>query len=147
MTPSCPRAFDEALISGFADGELTQAAEQRTRLHLEDCAHCRELLAEIRDMREATMTTEFVTPDDGQWNERPRSGGSWFLRGAGWLLTLLWAAGLAAYGLWQFLTSAANLVERLLVFGGLSAVALLFASVLMDRLAVARTDRYREVRR
>ena len=32
--------FDEALISGYLDGELTQGDAQRVRVHLEDCAVC-----------------------------------------------------------------------------------------------------------
>ena len=43
--------------------------------------------------------------------------------------------------------TTANLAERLLVFGGLSALALLFCSVVLDRIASARTDPYREVER
>lgn len=147
MSASCPRAFDEALVSGYLDGELTQAAEQKVRIHVEDCAHCRALLAELRTMREATMSTEFVAPDDRQWDERPRSGLSMLSRGAGWTLGLLWAAAVAVYGLWQLWSSPAGLVEKVLAFGGLSALALLLISVALDRLAAARTDPYREVQK
>jgi hypothetical protein len=38
-------------------------------------------------------------------------------------------------------------VEGLLVFGGVAGVALLFLGVLLDRLHVLKTDRYREVRK
>lgn len=147
MKGSCPRAFDETLISGFLDDELTQAAEQKTRLHIEECAHCRDLLEELRTMREATMTTDFSVPDDDQWDERPRTVGSRFFRGAGWLVIVIWLAVVAVYGGWQLWTAAINPIERIIVFGGLSAVAMLFVSVLLDRLDAARTDRYREVER
>ena len=145
MTDRCPNAFEETHISGHLDGELTQAAEQKVRIHLEDCGHCRALLDELRTMREATMTTEFSKPDDSQWDERPRGGASLLARGAGWIFAVVWAVATAVYALWQFWQGSANLVERLLVFGGLSAVALLFVSVLLDRLSSARTDPYREV--
>jgi len=145
MTDHCPTAFKETQISGHLDGELTQAAEQKVRIHLEDCGHCRALLDELRTMREATMSTEFSKPDDSQWDERPRSGGSLIARGAGWILAVVWAIAFATYALWQFWQGSANLVERLLVFGGLSAGALLFGLVLLDRLSSARTDPYREV--
>ena len=49
--------FDEALISGYLDRELTQGEAQRVRLHLEDCAECRSLADEITRLREATMAT------------------------------------------------------------------------------------------
>lgn len=147
MDASCPRTFDEAQLSGYLDGELTQAAEQKVRIHVEDCAHCRALLAELRAMREATMSTEFVAPDDRQWDERPRSRASLLSRGAGWALGLVWVVAVAAYGLWQLWISSAGLVEKVLAFGGLSALALLLTSVVLDRIAAARTDPYREVQR
>ena len=147
MTDQCPRAFDETLISGHLDGELTQAAEQRVSVHLEDCAHCRGLLNDLRTIREAAMSTEFSRPDDDQWDERPRTTSSFLARGTGWLLALVWLTSVVAYGLWQFWQSSANLLERLLVFGGLSAFALLFLSVALDRIAAAKTDPYRGVER
>jgi hypothetical protein len=96
-------------------------------------------------MREATMSTEFAKPDDAQWDERPRGGASLLARGVGWIFAVLWTVAVVIYALWQFWQGPANLVERLLVFGGLSAVALLFVSVLLDRISSARTDPYREV--
>jgi predicted anti-sigma-YlaC factor YlaD len=147
MTDQCPRAFDETLISGHLDGELTQAAEQRVSVHLEDCAQCRGLLVELQTMREATMSTEFSRPADDQWDERPRTAASFLARGTGWVLAVVWLIAVGGYGLWQFWQSSANLFERLLVFGGLSAAALLFCSVVLDRIASARTDPYREVER
>ena len=73
MTDQCPRAFDETLISGHLDGELTQAAQQKVRLHLQDCGHCRALLSELQAMRETTISTVFSTPDDDQWDEAVRA--------------------------------------------------------------------------
>ncbi len=145
MADRCPANFDETLISGHFDGELTQAAEQKVRIHLEDCGHCRTVLGELRTMRETTLSTGFHTPEDSQWDERPKTSLSLFARGTGWIIAIVWTAFFASYALWQFWQGSANLVERLLVFGGLSAIALLFTSVLLDRMRVARTDPYREV--
>lgn len=147
MTDRCPRAFDETMISGYLDGELTQAAAQKARLHLEDCAHCRAMLEDLRVMREATLSTEFSTPDDTQWNERPRGRVSFISRGMGWVVAILWLVAVTAYGLREFWLSSANLFGKLLVFGGLSALTLLFLSVVLDRISTARTDPYREVER
>ena len=147
MTDRCPQAFDETMVSGYLDGELTQAAAQKARLHLEDCEHCRKLLEDLRAMRETTLSTEFSTPEDDQWNERPRGTVSLISRGMGWVAMILWLVSVSAYGLWQFSQSSADLFEKLLVFGGLSAFALLFISVALDRISSARTDPYREVER
>ena len=91
------------------------------------------------------MSTEFSKPDDSQWDERPRGGASLLARGVGWIFFFDDTTTTEIYTLWQFWQGSANLMERLLVFGGLSAVALLFISVLLDRISSARTDPYREV--
>jgi len=147
MKEKCPRGFDEALFSGYLDGELTQADEQLVRIHLEDCDSCRNRFEAMKGTREVTMSTRFVVPRDDQWKELPRTPGSALARGLGWVLLIVWFMVMLAYGLWQFLTGPDGLFEKLLVFGVLTGLGLLFLSVLMDRIRAARTDRYREVER
>lgn len=147
MNERCPTMFDEKLLSGFLDGELTQGAEQRVRLHLAACTHCRALLEELTTIREATMSTEFVQPRDDQWDERPRGATSRLSRSVGWVLAVVWLTAVTGFTLWHVWQSPEGLFFKLLVFGGLAAFALLFLSILVDRIRTARTDRYSEVDR
>ncbi len=78
MTEGCNRRFDEALLSGYADAALSQGDEQRVRVHLEGCEICSDRVRVIRTLREATMGSEFGVPQDDQWKELPRTGGSAF---------------------------------------------------------------------
>lgn len=139
------RGFDEALLSGYLDGELTQADAQRVRIHLEDHPEARAILEEMRQTREATMTTRLKVPDDVQWDERPRGPLSLISRRLGWFVVVAWAVAIAAYGLWQLFTSPEHLGEKLLTASAVSGFGLLFFSVLLDRVRDARTDRYRRV--
>jgi hypothetical protein len=139
--------FDEALLSGYLDGELTQAEEQRVRIHLEDHPEARELLEEMRSMRDATRGTRFEHPEDLQWDESPRGPLSRWFRSFGWLFVVIWLVGVGAFGLWQFITSPENLLEKLLAVGAVGGFALLFLSILLDRLRDLKTDRYRRVRK
>jgi hypothetical protein len=91
------------------------------------------------------MSTRFVEPSDEQWDERPRAISSRFSRSLGWLLTIGWLVVVTGYSLWQLWHSPEAPFEKLLVFGGLTALGLLFLSVLIDRIRSIRTDRYREV--
>lgn len=147
MQEKCERTFDEALLTGYLDGALTQADGQRVRLHLERCAECRRLTEELRELRETTMATQFELPADDQWNEAPRGLASRLSFRLGWVLLLAWAVGLVGLVVGHLWTSTMSLTEKLLVFGGLSGAALLFVSVLLDRLAVWRNDPYRRVQR
>jgi anti-sigma factor RsiW len=145
MTDRCPHSFDETLLSGHLDGELTQAAEQKVRIHLEDCGHCRGLFEQLRALREATMTSEFVKEPDRQWDEQPRGAASRTGYHLGWTVAVVWIVITVGYGMWQLWAEAAGWFERTMVFGGVAAAVLLFSSVLIDRLRTARTDPYREV--
>lgn len=143
--PPCGRRFAEELLSGYLDGALTQGDEQRVRLHLEDCAECRARVEEMSQLREVIMTTRFQTPDDDQWDESPRGAASRLSRGAGWLLVAVWLICVTCFVLWEVATGPQGLFEKSLVFSGLLGLALLFVSVLLDRLRVMPGDRYRGV--
>jgi predicted anti-sigma-YlaC factor YlaD len=145
MPEVCSRSFDERLLSGYLDGELTQAESQRVRLHLEDCATCRGLHQQLLLMKEASMSTPFATPDDEQWDERPRSATSRLFRGSGWLFVVAWLVGSLGFALWTFLTEPGELLAKLMVVSAGLGIGLLFLSVLLDRLRSYKSDRYRRV--
>ena len=147
MADRCPTGFDEKLITAYLDGELTQSAEQKVSVHIEDCAHCRELLADLERIREAAMTTRFEPPPDDQWDERPHGRASLTFRLLGWWLAVPWVLVVLGYALWEAWRGAQGAVERVIVFGGITALVLLLASAILDRLRDARSDRYREVRK
>ena len=147
MPEPCGRTFDEALLSGYVDRALVQRDGQRVRVHLEHCATCRAVVEDLRAMREATMSSTFETPRDDEWSEAPRTESSRLLVGLGWPLATAWAVLLSGYALWGIWQETENLVERLLLLGGVTGFGLLFLGVLLDRLKAAKTDRYREVRK
>ena len=145
MTDRCRRSFEEALLSGFVDRELTQADEQRVRIHVEDCAVCRAQVEEVVRLKEVTMSSEFKVPADRQWSEAPRGGASRMAFGVGWLFLVPWAVAVAGFSVWAFLTSDERIVDKVLTFTLVSGPVLLLVSVLIDRLKAMKTDRYREV--
>ena len=147
MPEPCGRAFDEALLSGYLDDALVQGDEQRVRVHLEDCATCRTLVEELAALRETTMGSTFETPRDEEWAEAPRTQASGLIRGLGWPLVIAWATLVVGYALWEGWRESENLIERLMLVGGVSGFALLLLGVLVDRLKAMKTDRYLEVQK
>ena len=143
----CGRRFAEELLSGYLDGALTQGDEQRVRLHVEDCAECRARVREMSELREVTMSTRFAVPTDDQWDERPRGTLSLWSRRLGWVLVVAWLLGITAFVLWEIAVGPQGLLEKTLVFGGLTGALLLFVSILVDRLRTLPGDRYRGVSR
>ena len=148
MVERCSVSFDEALLSAYLDDELTQEESQPVRLHLEECASCRTSFEEMKEIREATMTTPFAPFDDGQWDERPHGPLSRLLRGAGWALLLVWILGASFLGLREVVSGPAMTAPEILLVGGLiGGGLLLFLSVLIDRMQTYKTDRYRRVQK
>ncbi len=143
----CERAFDESLLTGYVDRQLTQADDQRVRLHLEECRTCRELVEDMLRLREVTMETRFETPPDDGWSEAPRGALSRLFAGAGWAVLAAWFVGVAGFAIGQLWSGPESLAEKLLAFGGVSGFVLLFLSVLLDRLKTWRTDPYRRVQK
>ena len=140
--------FDEALISGYIDGELTQGDAQRVRLHLEGCEPCRRLADDLGRLSNATMATEFRVPEDTQWDESPRTMASKMFHNSSWVLGLLWIVGLAAYLIWQVGTDAqSSRFEGLIALGLLAAFGLAFLSTLIDRAQTRKNDPYRKVKK
>ena len=139
-------SFDEALISGYVDGELTQAGVQSVRLHLEECAECRATADELAQLKEATMSSEFKIPDDG-WDETPRGGTSHLLRNAGLLVGLAWIVGLTMWLIWELATDPEALIGLLLVGGFLISAGLILASVIIDRRRAMKNDKYTRVQK
>jgi len=142
----CNRNFPEEFLTGYLDQALTQEDSQRVRLHLEECPECAEIYEDMSKMREATMATEFES-EDVQWEETPRSGLSRLLRILGLFLLLGWLIVLLGLTLWLPQDSQALWWTRWISASGISGTALVFFSVLIDRLRVKKTDRYLGVKK
>lgn len=140
--------FDEALLSGYLDGEVTQGEEQRVRLHLEGCVRCRNVIEQLRKLRETTMDADFQVPEDTQWDETPRGAISRLLHNSGWLIAGIWVVGIVAYLVWQMATDSESLqFEAMIGFALLLAFGLILLSALVDRLRIRKNDPYRKVKK
>ena len=145
MNQACRPGFDEAQLSGYLDGELTQAESQKVRLHLEECLQCRTLLEDLLQMREAAMTTPFSAAVDEEWRETPRAAGSRWLRRVGWVLIVIWILGVGGLAIQGFVEGEEPWFEKLLMVSLIGGPMLLFLSVLLDRVKALKTDRYKGV--
>ncbi len=136
----------EVLLSGYLDGELTQQDRQRVRVYLERDERYREILAELERVKTETQRLHYEEPSSGDWKAMEKSLVQDVSRGLGWMILSVWAVAVTSYGLWELATAPDDpLTGKLLVFGFFLAVALLFCSVLTQRMRESRTDKYRGV--
>jgi len=147
MNQLCQPSFDESMLSGYVDGELTQADNQRVQLHLEECPSCWALVDDLRQIREVAMSTPFPVPTDDEWREAPRSAGSRWIRRLGWILVLAWMLGAVGLAVQGFVQGSAAWYEKTLIVALVGGALLLFLSVLIDRLKAIKTDRYGRVQK
>ncbi len=144
---TCTRSFDEEMLSGYLDRALPQAETRKIRIHLEDCEGCRSLYNELKMLRDAARDTSFREPEENAWPELPKTRFGFLSRSFGWTLVVSWLIVVTAYALWHFFAETGDPLEIFLVLGLPGGVALLFLSVLVERVRELKNDRYRGVHR
>lgn len=136
----------EVSLSGFLDGELTQQEGQRVEVHLRTCDRCRSVYQELQRAQAAARALEIPQPSRKEWREMESRILERGARGIGWIILCVWLVTTAAYGSLHYALSPDEpLINKILVFGAFLGVALLFLSVLLERMRERRTDRYRRV--
>jgi anti-sigma factor RsiW len=142
-----------AMITAWVDGELPGERQGLLQEHLAGCEGCRRELAEVRALKEELSMIRFSEPTDAELARYWKSVYNRLERGLAWILLSIGTIVLLCYG-------GFRLVEHLIrdpqiawwVKGGVLAVvfglAILVVSLLRERLAVRRSDKYsREVDR
>lgn len=140
----------EVMLSGLLDGEL--GPEERTALmaHIDGCARCR---AEFEALRRLTVGTAKAlavpAPPEERWEHFLDDVYNRTERRVGWGILVVGAVLLGVYGIVLFFTEPwAGALTKLLIAAPVAGLAVLFISVLRERLRALKHDRYsREVHR
>jgi anti-sigma factor RsiW len=135
------------LIAGYLDGELTPDERARVEEHVGSCPDCARELREQQALKEELDTMSFREPTDAELDRYWQSVYNRLERGVGWLMFTIGAAVVACYGAFILVEetvldpSVALIFKIGIVALGLGTVVL-FVSILRERLAVRRSDRY-----
>ena len=144
MTITCRSV--EPLLSGYLDDRLTQQQAQQVSLHVESCESCRQLLDNRRG-----QSFDTSSPNDGSASGKQMPNGSnEEVKGVqliGWILLVVGYGFVSLLLTYEFIIdNSASVWSKLLsgsiVLGG----ALLFVSVLRQRLAEMKNDKYNKVK-
>ena len=148
MASNTPNISDHVgeLVSGYIDGELTQQQRQRVELHCESCETCRQELEQLKRLRDDVGKSRLSEYGEDKWRESMDDPGSKIFRGIGWLLLI---GGLLAIGgivLLGFITDPTLELHMKVIIGAIyGGLAVLFISVLRQRLIERKTDKYKDV--
>jgi len=136
----------EVYLSGYLDDELTQQQRQRVQVHVERCPRCAATFEELQEAQQATRQLELESPNEQEWQMVMSNIFEKRTQHLGWMILIVWSTVMVVYSMYHYaVTPTEPLLERVLVFGLLAGVGLLFISVLTRRLRESRNDRYKDV--
>lgn len=134
------------LLSGYIDGELTQQQRQQVEMHSAQCTQCHNDLQDLRDLRERIAGAALSPIGTDQWRENMHDSSVETSRNVGWILFIL---GMVAIGLVLVFGVMADdgiaLGMKVILFAIYGGLAVLFYSVLRQRLIERKTDKYKDV--
>ncbi len=140
------------LMMGYLDNELSDEQRNRFEEHLAGCPECAGELKEFQKLKAITDEVTLVEPEDRIWQDYWNGVYNRIERNVGWLIFSVSAILLAIYGGFKLIEDIVTdaTVGMLLKLGLLALIvglAILFVSVLRERIYFWSKDRYRNVRR
>ena len=140
------------LITGYLDGELSPDEQTELLAHLELCSSCEEELRQHRKLKEITGRMQFKEPEDRVWEyywanvyNRLERRAAWILLSLGGVLLLSYATYLLVHEL--FLHEGLSWIVRIGVVSLVVGFYALLASIIRERMAIRRSDRYEGIKR
>ena len=145
------RKYNE-LMMGYLDNELDEAQRRDFEGHLSGCSDCSAELAEFRQLKQITDEVSLAEPEDRMWEQYWGGVYNRVERGLGWVLFSIAAIVLLIYGGFKAIEKmiADPTVDVVLKVGLvvlIMGLAILFVSVIRERIYVRKRDRYKDVRR
>ncbi len=140
------------LMMGYLDNELSDEQKRQFEEHLDGCSECTDELEEFRKLKAITDEVTLVEPEDRIWQDYWSGIYNRIERSVGWIVFSVAAILLAIYGGFKLIEELIKdaTIGMLLKAGLLALIvglAILFVSVLRERLYFWQRDRYKNVRR
>lgn len=140
------------LMMAYLDDELDDERKGAFEAHLASCSDCAKDLEEFRKLKQMTDGVAFAEPEDRVWDEYWNSLYNRIERGTGWILFSVAAMALLIYGGFELVETiiedrTVGILAKAGVLALVGGLAILFVSVLRERIYFWSRDRYKDVRR
>ncbi|MFC1783667.1 anti-sigma factor family protein [Planctomycetota bacterium] len=140
------------LMMGYVDNELKAEEKRRFEEHIAACSECAAELQEFKKLKQITEGVTLAEPEDRLWQQYWQGAYNRMERGIGWILLGVSGIALIIYGGFKIIEElvkdpSVGIILKVALIALLASLAVLFVSVLRERLFFWRHDRYRDVRR
>ena len=140
------------LMMGYIDDELNEQDKATFLEHARSCTECSSELEHFKKLKEVTNGMKFVTPEEKVWQDYWSGIYNRIERGIGWILLSICGVLLLVYGGYkaveEFIADpTVGFIVKVAVLGLIAGLAILFVSVLRERLYFWKSDRYKDIRR
>ena len=134
---------DKMNLMRYLDGEMTASERTDFERHLETCDECRRFLADMSELKEVTESMKIADLPETVWEKYWTGIYNRIERSVAWFLFIIGAVMMIGYSMYQAFTdptidSFVRLAGTLMVAG----FAVLLLSVIREKFAVNRADRY-----
>jgi predicted anti-sigma-YlaC factor YlaD len=140
------------LLMAYLDGELEGEKKREFEKHLSACPECSSELEDFKRLKQITDEVTLAEPEDKIWQQYWGNVYNRVERTVGWILFSVSAILLLIYVSFKLIeqiiedpTIGTLLKAGLLVL--IAGLAVLFVSIVRERLYFWKTDRYKDVRR
>ncbi len=140
------------LMMAYLDGELDDAQKNTLEAHLKTCPQCQSELDEFNKLKDLTDSISLAEPEDHVWEHYWDNVYNRAERHLGWILSSLGGIVLFIYGGYLatktiIMNPGVDLIFKVCLVVLIVGCAILFVSVLRERLYFWQKDRYKDVRR
>ena len=133
----------EQNVMRFIDGEMDAPERRNFERHLESCESCRMVLEEMTALKEVTDTMKIAELPEAVWEKYWTGIYNKVERSVAWFLFIVGSTIICSYSIYRVIVDPGmdNIIRLgvVLVFIGL---AVLFLSVLREKITVNKKDRY-----
>jgi predicted anti-sigma-YlaC factor YlaD len=139
-------------MMGYLDNELDDEQKQTLQEHLNECKECSAELEQFKKLKHVTDSVKLAEPEDEIWEKYWSGVYNRFERGIGWILMSVTGIALVIYGLFKMVEGIikdpqVETVLKIAILAFIAGLAVLFVSILRERLYFWKKDRYKDVRR
>lgn len=140
------------LMMGYLDDELDDAQKKTFEEHIESCKDCAAELEQFKKLKNVTDSVKLAEPEDVLWENYWTGVYNRFERGIGWILMSITGIVLIIFGLFKMVEGIikdpnVEVLLKIVILTFIAGLAVLFVSILRERLYFWKKDRYKDVRR